>query len=106
MSDTFTIVVIIWMIFGMPVYIGAFLLGVYVGRPLGSPTLFGMISGLGAMFGGVVASYLVILRIVDRRFREIWLGHRFCPKCEYDLTGISPDVCPECGTPIPRKLAP
>ncbi len=27
-----------------------------------------------------------------------------CPACGYDLRGLPPSVCPECGTPIPDSL--
>jgi len=35
--------------------------------------------------------------------RRLQLGH--CSICDYDLTGNVSGVCPECGTPIPKKGA-
>jgi hypothetical protein len=43
----------------------------------------------------------------------LWLWHRdrrrprpgYCRRCDYDLTGNVSGVCPECGTPIPRRAA-
>ena len=27
----------------------------------------------------------------------------FCPQCEYNLTGLTQDLCPECGRPFDRE---
>jgi hypothetical protein len=36
-----------------------------------------------------------------RKARQKSAGH--CQSCSYDLTGNTSGICPECGTPIPRK---
>lgn len=37
-----------------------------------------------------------------RDLAELISGDRggWCTKCDYDLTGLASDICPECGTPI------
>lgn len=43
-----------------------------------------------------------------RDLAELLAGDRagFCAQCEYELTGVQSDRCPECGTPIHSKLLP
>jgi hypothetical protein len=40
-----------------------------------------------------------------RRLRRDWRGKAlgeipFCTKCDYNLTGVSSEICPECGLPL------
>ncbi len=91
-----------------------------VHNPIGTTGLFtGWIGVLGAIGTGIFAVALhgfhrliralepreVILPHDIRTFRdlaELISGDRggWCTKCDYDLTGLTSDICPECGTPI------
>lgn len=33
-------------------------------------------------------------------------GSWICPVCRYDLTGLKPEICPECGEPIRQPWSP
>lgn len=71
------------------------------------------IHGLLGSFGAIVwfGTAIVISRKLYLRMRRNCIAAArgyfrcapLCPKCGYDLTGISVAVCPECGEPIPRK---
>lgn len=53
-----------------------------------------------------VAIFFVFWRLAIRRERRlrrlIWENR--CLACEYDLTGNTSGLCPECGIPIPRQF--
>jgi DHA1 family tetracycline resistance protein-like MFS transporter len=59
-----------------------------------------------------VGSFLSIIAIgvaawalkKHRHEAHIQLGDK-CLKCGYDLKGLAPPMCPECGTPVPPKAA-
>ena len=56
------------------------------------------------IFAAVGVPALITLAQVLRR--SVWkpLGAHQCQHCEYDLTGNTSGICPECGTPIPKDL--
>lgn len=72
---------------------------------LGEPALL-VTFGLQAIV--FIVSPLFVYRVTRARYAsfiaEVMLRHRYCPHCEYDLTGLPPDqydgatVCPECGS--------
>ena len=35
-----------------------------------------------------------------------WPGGGTCPKCGYDITGLTSSRCPECGTKLPARPSP
>lgn len=66
----------------------------------------GFVAATGYLFGGAMESVLLFyslgatailtarcLRVFDRAKNQE--GH--CPHCDYDLAGLSSDICPECG---------
>ncbi len=48
--------------------------------------------------------YFTIPRLCRREIRRELFHHgvSICPECEYDLRGINPPRCPECGTSLDR----
>lgn len=51
-----------------------------------------------AVVGGAIASGFLFLRRVGRH--RIKVDERYCPKCDYNLTGNVSGICPKCGEPI------
>ncbi len=70
-----------------------------------TPELAAGLFGLGTVLGAVVVYQVQIIRIhgalgifLDRMARSEQLP--MCLRCGYNLEGLSPDRCPECGFPI------
>ena len=52
--------------------------------------IFGTIGAVLGLAGGLLGKF--VRRIIDRK-----LSPNACPSCDYDLTGNTTGVCPECG---------
>jgi hypothetical protein len=62
----------------------------------------GLRMGIGAPMTLLIAyPFIAFVRARYRRHRHK-AGH--CPACEYDLTGNTSGVCPECGTPTDQPI--
>jgi hypothetical protein len=68
-------------------------------RELAMPTW--AVLGLAALFA--LPAFTVGARLTAARSRRQSPG--YCPSCDYDLTGNTSGVCPECGTPVPKEPA-
>lgn len=60
----------------------------------------------GAPVFAVIALPGAIAYALSRRGRPLFgfRGENDCGSCGYDLTGLTPDACPECGRPIRRVV--
>lgn len=54
--------------------------------------------------GNLLGAWQVVLAIYLICRSYPWPRPGFCRKCDYDLTGNVSGVCPECGSPIRRRI--
>ncbi|MCB9838416.1 MAG: hypothetical protein H6813_03675 [Phycisphaeraceae bacterium] len=61
---------------------------------------------LDPIIGGAMVALLVtpLMFVLSAIKTQTTVGARFddsrCPHCDYDLTGLASDRCPECGSPL------
>jgi hypothetical protein len=99
----------VWLTLLLTVFLVSSTLFAFLGTPISivgagssagwlDPVIAGALLALGTSPLAFVLSALKSGAEIGARFDETR-----CPDCEYDLTGLDPDRCPECGRAIDRS---
>jgi hypothetical protein len=51
----------------------------------------------------LACSLVIVVPSSQRNRRRVWLSHRICPACGYDIRA-TPDRCPECGNIVAKII--